>query len=146
MHVSSQSRYALRALVELALRTEVAVRPVRVADLAGERDLPEQFLEQLFATLRRAGVLRSYRGVGGGFTFARRPANVTVLDVVLVLDGPQDVAACTTGACDLEEVCGPSAVWREAEAAFSTVLGRTTIADLVERERSQSAGQPMYQI
>lgn len=146
MHVSSKSRYALRALVELDLRTGGAARPVRVVDLATERELPKQFLEQLFATLRRAGILRSHRGVGGGFTFARRPDRVTVLEVVEALDGPVTVAACTGGECDLEDLCGPSIVWHQAVDAFEAVLARTSVADLAERERLQRAGQPMYQI
>ena len=72
--MSSKSRYALMALVELDLRTRAAAQPVRLADLARSRELPEQFLEQLFAGLRRAGLVSGPRGVGGGFTFARRPA------------------------------------------------------------------------
>jgi Rrf2 family protein len=146
MHVSSKSRYAVRALVELALRTGGDVRPVRVADLASERDLPAQFLEQLFGSLRRGGLLSSHRGAGGGFAFARRPENVSVLDVVEALDGPVSVAACTSGHCDLEDLCGPSVVWHEAEAAFEGVLAGTSISDLAERERQQRGGQPMYQI
>jgi len=146
MHVSSKSRYAVRALVELALRTGGDMRPVRVAVLAGERDLPAQFLEQLFGSLRRDGLLSSHRGAGGGFAFARRPESVSVLDVVEALDGPVSVAACTSGHCDLEDSCGPSVVWQEAEAAFEGVLAGTSIADLAERERQQRGGQPMYQI
>ncbi len=146
MHISSKSRYALRALVELELRTGGDAKPVRVADLAAERELPEQFLEQLFATLRRAGILHSHRGVGGGFTFARRPDQISVLDVVIALDGPLGVAACLEGDCDLEDHCGAAAVWREASEAFEGVLSRTAVTDLAERERQQRAGQPMYQI
>jgi Rrf2 family protein len=146
MQVSSKSRYALRALVELELRTQGRSRPVRVIDLANERGLPEQFLEQLFATLRRSGILNSHRGAGGGFTFAHRPESVTVLDVVESLDGPLSVAACIGGDCDREELCGASVVWHEATAAFAAVLARTTVADLAERERQQGSGQAMYQI
>ena len=144
--MSSKSRYAVRALVELELRTGGAPRPVRVVDLARERELPEQYLEQLFAALRRAGILRSHRGVGGGFAFARRPDTVTVLEIVEALDGPVTVATCTGGECDLEDLCGPSMVWNRAVEAFETVLARTSVADLAERERLQRAGQPMYQI
>ena len=89
--MSSKSRYALMALVELDLRTRAAGRPVRLVDLAREREIPEQFLEQLFAGLRRYGLVTGHRGVGGGFTFARRPDQVTVLDVVRSLDGALDV-------------------------------------------------------
>lgn len=146
MQISSKSRYAISALVELELRTGGEARPVRIVDLARQRGLPVKFLEQLFATLRRSGVLRSHRGVGGGFTFARRPGAVTVLEVVETLDGPVSVAACTGGECDLEGLCGASLVWHEAVDAFKAVLARTTIADLAECERQKSVGQPMYQI
>jgi Rrf2 family transcriptional regulator, cysteine metabolism repressor len=147
MNISAKSRYALRALVELELCAgDPAAPPMRVAELASRRGLPEQYLEQLFAALRRAGVLRSYRGVGGGFAFARRPATVTVLDVVTALDGPLSVAACTEGACDLEGSCGAAELWRDAEVAFEGVLAACSIADLAERERHAAAGQPMYEI
>jgi Rrf2 family protein len=144
--VSSKSRYALMALVELDLRSRVAGRPVRLADLAREREIPEQFLEQLFAGLRRYGLVTGHRGVGGGFTFARRPDQVTVLDVVRSLDGALDVEVCTPGACSTEEREGAGALWRAAGAAYEGVLARTSIADLTDRELEQRAGAPMYQI
>jgi Rrf2 family protein len=144
--VSSKSRYALMALVELDLRTRAAGRPVRLVDLARARAIPEQFLEQLFAGLRRAGLVTGHRGVGGGFTFARRPERVTVLDVVRALDGVFEVPECTPGACDLEERESAGVVWRAAGAAYESVLARTTIADLADRELEQRAGAPMYQI
>jgi Rrf2 family protein len=143
--VSSKSRYALMALVELDLRSRGTGQPVRVADLARKREIPEQFLEQLFAGLRRAGLVAGQRGVGGGFTFARRPDQLTVLDVVRTLDGDFQMDACTPGVCDLEEREGAGVVWQAAGAAYDAVLARTTIADLAERELQLGAG-PMYQI
>ena len=146
MKVSSKSRYALLALVELDLRTRGSRRPVRLTDLAHERGIPEQFLEQLFAALRRAGLVTGQRGVGGGFTFARRPDQLTVLDVVHALDGASELDVCTPGDCDLEERAGAGAVWLAAGSAYEDVLARTTIADLAERELEQEAGGPLYQI
>lgn len=146
MNVSSKSRYALTALVELDLRTRGERRLVRLADLARERGIPQPFLEQLFAALCRTGVLRSRRGVGGGFAFARRPDRVTVLEVVAALDGAPVIAGCSTDACGLEDECGAGVVWRAATAAFETVLARTTVTDLAERERQSLAGEPMYEI
>jgi Rrf2 family transcriptional regulator, cysteine metabolism repressor len=90
-----------------------------------------QFLEQLFATLRRAGVLRSQRGVKGGYLFAREPSDVTVLEVVELLDGPLGRDA--------------DGILAEAATAARAVLEATTIADLVERE-TREAGIAMYQI
>jgi Rrf2 family transcriptional regulator, cysteine metabolism repressor len=143
--VSSKSRYALMALVELDLCTRGNGRPVRLVDLAHRRKIPEQFLEQLFAGLRRAGLVAGHRGVGGGFTFARRPDVLTVLDVVRTLDGGFELAACTPGACEPEELLGAGALWQAAGAAYEDVLARTTIADLAERELLLGAG-PTYQI
>src|ERR1700757_1677177 len=84
--ITTKSPYAVRALVELHRRGDAA--PVPIGELARRGEIPVQFLEQLFATLRRAGVLRSQRGVKGGYSFARPAAEVSVLEIVELLDGP----------------------------------------------------------
>ena len=84
--ITSKSPYAVRALVELHRHGDNG--PVPIAELARRGDIPVQFLEQLFATLRRAGVLRSQRGVKGGYSFARPATELTVLEIVELLDGP----------------------------------------------------------
>ncbi len=86
LSITSKSPYAVRALVELQLLGDSG--PVPIAELAKRGEIPAQFLEQLFATLRRSGMLRSQRGVKGGYSFARPAAQITVLEVVEVLDGP----------------------------------------------------------
>src|SRR3984885_12189672 len=91
--ITTKSPYALSALVELYRHGDSG--PVPIAELARRRQIPVQFLEQLFATLRRAGVVRSQRGVKGGYTLARPAAEVTVLELVEVLDGP--LGAGTSG-------------------------------------------------
>ena len=139
MKVSSKSRYALMALVELDLRTRDQPRPVRLVDLAAERGIPEQYLEQLFANLRRAGLVVGRRGVHGGFAFARRPDQVTVLDVVTVLDGVDGgVAGVAHDAPDLTYAAG--AVWQAAGDAYHEVLARTSVRDLSQRERQLGGG------
>ena len=129
LSITSKSPYALRALVELGRMD--AQCPVPIAELARRRDIPVQFLEQLFATLRRAGLLRSQRGVKGGYAFARDPSESTVLEIVELLDGP-------LGA-------GAESILADAAAAARTVLARTTVADLVERE-IRAAGAVMDHI
>src|SRR5215207_3361947 len=113
LSITSKSPYALRALAELA--RSGADGPVPIGELARRRDIPVQFLEQLFATLRRAGVLRSQRGVKGGYTFARTPGDITVLEIVELLDGPLGRDA--------------KGVFGEAAAAARAVLEQTSIAD-----------------
>lgn len=127
--ITAKSPYALRALTELG-RTG-GETPIPIGELARRRDIPVQFLEQLFATLRRAGVLRSQRGVKGGYTLARDPTEITALEIVELLDGPLGR--------DADGVLG------EAAGAAREVLERTTIADLVERE-VREAGIAMYYI
>jgi Rrf2 family protein len=127
--ITSKSPYALSALVELYLHE--ASCPVPIAELARRRQIPVQFLEHLFATLRRAGILRSQRGVKGGYSFARDPSEVTVLELVELLDGPLGSDA--------------SGVFADAAQAARAVLAEATVASVAELE-IQSAVAPMYQI
>jgi Rrf2 family protein len=145
MKVSSKSRYALMARVALDLRTRGHGRPVRLVDLAAERRIPEQYLEQLFASLRRAGLVTGHRGAGGGFTFARRPDRLSVLDIVEALDGPPLSGQSPQDEFDSDERAAAGVVWRAAGVAYQDVLAHTTISDLAERER-QLGGGPMYEI
>ena len=127
--ITSKSPYAVAALVELYHYGDRA--PVALAELARRRNIPAQFLEQLFAVLRRAGLLRSQRGVKGGYAFARPATEITVLEVVELLDGPVG-----NGATD---------VFEQAADAARQVLASSTIAEMAEAEtRAKTA--PMYHI
>jgi len=128
LSITTKSPYALAALAELGRGGEQG--PIPIGELARRREIPVQFLEQLFATLRRAGMLRSYRGVKGGYTFARAPETISVLEVVELLDGP-------LGA-------GASGVFAQAADAARAVLASTTIAEVIEREARE--GGVMYHI
>jgi Rrf2 family cysteine metabolism transcriptional repressor len=137
--ITSKSRYAVQALAELArLGALPGGKPVPIAELSRRRDIPLQFLEQLFATLRRSGVLHSQRGVKGGYTFGRDPSEVSVLEVVQLLDGVVEPEHDPGS----EEA---STVWKAAVAALREVLSGTTIADVVQQE-GQAAGTQMYYI
>ena len=129
LSISTKSPYALSALVEL-YRSGTA-GPVPIAELARRRQIPPQFLEHLFATLRRAGILRSQRGVKGGYSFAVEPSEVTVLRLVELLDGP-------LGA-------GASGIFAQAAGAAAAVLAEATVVSIAEQE-IQSAVAPMYHI
>ena len=130
--ITTKSPYAVRALSELARRGQST--PVPIGEIARARDIPVQFLEGLFATLRRAGILQSQRGVKGGYSFARPPGEVTILEVVDLLEGELGAEAAAGGP-----------VWTEAADAVRNVLSATTIADVAEREARDSAA-PMYYI
>jgi len=147
VNISMKSRYAVRALTELARREETAPgTPVRLGDIADSRDMPLQFLEQVFSALRRGAVVRSRRGAAGGYSLARAADEISVLEVVAALDGVPSPAECTQGLCERVDGCGASSVWIEAQQALEKVLGGTTIGDLLAREDALRARAPMYQI
>ena len=127
--ITTKSPYAVQALAELG--RSGGEGPVPIGELARRREIPVQFLEQLFAVLRRAGMLRSQRGVKGGYAFDRQPAEITVLEVVELLDGPVGRDA--------------QGIFADAAAAARKVLSDTTIADVIEREQ-RDAGAAMYYI
>jgi Rrf2 family cysteine metabolism transcriptional repressor len=129
--ITAKSANAVRALAELARRGSA---PVPIGDIAARRNISSQFLESLFVTLRRGGVLQSQRGVKGGYSFARAPETVTVLEVVELLEG--EVGA---GAGQLGEP------WSGIAESVRATLAATTIAEVAQREAEQ-AGAAMYWI
>ena len=129
--VTSNSRYAVVALAELARSGD---QPVPIAVIAERRGMPVQFLEQLFSTLRRAGLLDSRRGVKGGYTLARSAEEITVLEIVQALDGRVG-----------EEGKEAGGIWAEGVDALRDVFSRNTVADIARRE-ADAAGGGMYHI
>ena len=129
--VTSKSRYAVVAMAELSTAGD---RPVPIKELAERRNIPEQFLEQLFSTLRRAGLLTSHRGVKGGYTLARPPEEINVLEVVQALDGKIGQEADEAGG-----------IWADGVGSLRKVFSRTTIADIARRE-VEGADTGMYHI
>ncbi len=129
LSITSKSPYAVLALAELARSS--GDHPVPIGELARKRDVPVQFLEQLFAALRRGGIISSQRGVKGGYRFARAPSTISVLEVVELLDGPLGRDG--------------DGVFADAAEATRKVLAGTTIADVLEREMRE-AGASMYHI
>jgi Rrf2 family protein len=108
--------------------------PVPIKELAERRGIPEQFLEQLFSTLRRGGLLVSQRGMRGGYTLSRPPEEITVLEVVQTLDGKVGQEADEAGG-----------IWAEGVGALRKVFAQTTIAEVARRE-AEEAGAGMYWI
>ncbi len=128
--ITSKSPYAVRALSELVRRSGTG--PVPIGEIARRREIPVQFLEGLFATLRRAGLLQSQRGAKGGYSLTRRPEEITVLEVVEALEGELGAEA---------EIAGP--LWVEAVGSLRSVLAETTLAEAAAREEHAA---PMYYI
>ena len=141
--MSTRGDYASRALLSLALRG-ATITPTSVRDIADRTGLPQPYLEQILLALKGAGLVRSKRGVGGGYVLARDPADITLAQVVSAVDGPIVAGDFgephENGACDHEGQCVLLAVWAEVGATMREHLQSFTLADMVERARGTRPG------
>jgi Rrf2 family protein len=137
--VSTRGDYASRALLSLALHDADGESPTSVRDLAERTGLPQPYLEQILLALKGAGLVRSKRGVGGGYVLARSPSEITLGQIVSAVDGP--IAAGdfgephTNGACDHEGQCVLLAVWMDVGHYMRTHLDSFSLADMAARAR-----------
>ena len=141
MKVSTRGDYASRALLSLALHTtnEGAPTPTSVRDIAERTGLPQPYLEQILLALKGAGLVRSKRGVGGGYVLARAPQDITLGQIVSAVDGPIVAGDFgephQNGACDHEGQCVLLAVWADLSSHMRDHLDSYTLGDMVTRAR-----------
>ena len=142
MKVSTRGDYASRALLSLALHDDPTGGPTSVRDLAERTGLPQPYLEQILLALKGAGLVRSKRGVGGGYVLARSPDEITLGQIVSAVDGPISAGDFgephQNGACDHEGQCVLLAVWMEVGHYMRTHLDSFTLADMVDRARGNA--------
>jgi Rrf2 family protein len=140
MKVSTRGDYAARALVSLALHTEGS-GPTSVRDIAERTGLPQPYLEQILLAVKGAGLVRSKRGVGGGYVLARPPEEITLAEIVSAVDGPISVGDFglphQDGACDHEGECVLLALWGDVGEHMRRLLGGVTLADVRDMARGK---------
>jgi Rrf2 family protein len=138
VRVSTRGDYASRALLSLALRDNYGT-PTSVRDLAERTGLPQPYLEQILLSLKGVGLVRSKRGVGGGYVLARPAETITLAEIVAAVDGP--IAAGDfgephqDGACDHEGQCVLLGVWADVGNHMREHLASFTLADMVNQAR-----------
>ena len=128
--VSTRGDYASRALLSLALHSDEG-GPTSVRDIAERTGLPQPYLEQILLAVKGAGLVRSKRGVGGGYTLARPPQEITLADIIAAVEGPAPTLSDDHDHC--EGHCVLQEVWVELDEESRKVLGRVTLGDLVQR-------------
>lgn len=135
MELTTKGRYAVMALADLA-RHGGAGRPVTLADIAARQDISQSYLEQLFARLRRAGLVRAARGPGGGYSLTRDAGAISVAAVIRAVDEPIKVTACqmheTVGCRGRSTRCITHDLWAELTHHIEGFLGAVTLADVIE--------------
>ena len=137
MKLSKRGEYGLRAMVALASQPVGTVAPIK--EIAQREQIPVKFLEQILLTLRNAGLLRSRMGVSGGYALAKPPEEITLGQIIRILDGPLAPILCVSQtayescACPDEQTCGLRLVMFDVRNAISEILDRTSLADVAHR-------------
>ncbi|MBD2215056.1 Rrf2 family transcriptional regulator [Nostoc linckia FACHB-104] len=145
MEISCKSEYAILALIEMATHYQSG-EPMQIRQIAAQQNIPDRYLEQLLATLRRGGIIKSQRGSKGGYLLAREPRRISIFEVLECLEGldvrtdQEDIKPRTVDSFVVEEI------WQEACQAANSVFQNYTLQDLCEKRDSRRQLDIMYYI
>ena len=133
MRLSTKGRYAVMAMADLARRESEAVRGVALADIAARQEISLSYLEQLFARLRRKGLVMSARGPGGGYRLARTAETTSIADIVHAVDEPLRATRCSQskGCMTKGERCLTHDLWEDLGQRIEDYLASVSLADVV---------------
>ncbi|KXZ39951.1 transcriptional regulator, BadM/Rrf2 family [Alkalithermobacter thermoalcaliphilus JW-YL-7 = DSM 7308] len=132
MKLSTKGRYGLKAMFELALNQENS--PVPLKYIANKQDLSDQYLEQIFSSLRKAGLIKSVRGAQGGYLLSKDASKITVGEIIRVLEGPIAPAECvldTQADCERSDYCVTKGIWEKIKDSIDSVIDSVTLQDMV---------------
>jgi Rrf2 family protein len=137
MRLSTKGEYASRAMLEIALHHPR--QPLHIREIASAQDIPVRYLEQILLLLKRAGYLRSKKGPNGGYYLAKDPAQISVAEVIRVMDGPLAPIDCVSvtahEVCPRESSCGLRWLWKEVRDSVAEILEKTTFKDLADKTK-----------
>jgi Rrf2 family iron-sulfur cluster assembly transcriptional regulator len=136
MKLTTKGRYAVTAMLDLALHTDVG--PVSLAEISSRQEISLSYLEQLFARLRRRNLVVSIRGPGGGYRLGREPEAVFVSDVVDAVNESLDTTRCKNrGDCQNGEMCLTHHLWSDLSDQIHQFLSEISLADLMKKREIQ---------
>ncbi len=137
--ISKKTKYALKGLLHLARKYDQG--PVLISDLARDERIPKKFLELILLSLKNNGILQSKKGKGGGYYLGKPAREISVGNVIRILEGPLAPVPCVSETayakcqeCNDERNCGIRLVMKEVRDAISNILDKTSLADMLERE------------
>lgn len=157
MRLSTKSRYGLRALFDIAYNNTTV--PAQIQDISRRQQISPRYLEQIFQNLKKAGILKSKRGPQGGYTLARKPELITVLEIIQATEQDALVVDCgglgkktrrRKNECPFEGNCVTQTVWKDANDLLAELFGKMTLETLCQRgqemgvEKDQDAKMMYY--
>jgi len=140
MRITTKGRYGLRAVIKLAMAPHT--RPVSIGTIAADENVSSEFLEQIFYKLKKAGVIRSIRGPGGGFVLNRKADEITVKDILAAVGEMSGLTPCTLRRkmlCDRPDPCAAHDVWTGLQDRINDYLSGITLKDIAEKNGKRYA-------
>ena len=141
MQLSTRSRYGTRLMVDLALHYDQG--PVRINDIAKRQDISVKYLEQLIIPLKKASLIRSVRGPKGGHMLAKPSADITIGDIVMLLENETSLAPCLKNpdVCDRTDTCFTRDIWKKLTKKIYDTLGSITLWDVIKTNQKKGRNQ-----
>jgi len=132
LRLSTKGQYGVRAMYEIAVG--YPERPVNIREISESQDVSIHYLEQILNKLRRAGLIRSVKGPGGGYLLAKRPDEITISDILLELEGPLAITSCLNPeeGCVRVEICVTHLLWKALGRQIEDFLNTVTLGDLLQ--------------
>jgi Rrf2 family protein len=136
MKISTKGRYGLRAMIDLAANGTSGI-PVFLSDIAKRQGVSEKYLEHIFSSLHKGGIVKAQRGRKGGYLLSRAADQITLNDIITVLEGPCDLVDCVsdTAVCFKSDTCVTRDIWGRLGSKIQEVLSGYTLASLVEMQQ-----------
>ena len=136
MKLSTRSRYGTRMMLELAKNFETG--PIQIGDIAKKQNISVKYLEQLIIPLKQSGIINSYRGPRGGHVLAKSPEEITIGEIVRILEGGIDLTECLSNPdfCEKSKDCSTRDVWEEVTKAMYEKLDSINLSKMLEMERN----------
>ncbi|EQB87183.1 Rrf2 family protein [Clostridium punense] len=131
MKLSTKGRYGVKAMVDLAIN--YGKDPISIKSISERQNISEYYLEQLFSSLRKSGLIKSIRGASGGYILGKEPKEITVYEVLEVLEGPIEISNCLEeGSCNNIDCCATRTVWKKIKESIDSVTTAITLQDIVD--------------
>ncbi len=142
MQPSARVEYALLALLEIASQPNPK-EPITIFQITAKQSIPDRYLEQILTNLRRSGIVKSQRGAKGGYVLSREPWQITLLEIILSVEGDRSTKSTTSSTVEKSLI---HEVWQQAKSASQSVLSHYTLEDLCQRRDAHIQADPMYHI
>ncbi len=140
MRLTTKGRYAVTAMLDLAFHSKI--KPVTLTDIAARQTISLSYLEQLFARLRRAGMVKGVRGPGGGYKLCRNTNEINIAEIIIAVDESLDSTKCGGEAnCQKEQACLTHDLWMGLSEQIRCYLENISLADLLEKNQVQDVAK-----